>query len=110
MTNLGGMCTDVGYRDTMTSLALDNVVLTTDDGAADVKAAPAPTGLVTNVFIRGSAELEPVINAHPYIDADEHHPSQVTVIFYRYSLRLRRSAACAQSMTGRNGFARPGGS
>ena len=87
MADLSTICTDLGYRDPITLLASGNVVLTTEDDAAEVEAALeaalARFGLVTDVLVRGSAELERVITANPFPDAVEHHPSHVTVTFYR---------------------------
>ena len=87
MADLTTICTDLGYRDPTTLLASGNVVLTTEDGAAEVEAALevalAQFGLVTDVLVRGSAELERVITANPFSDAVENHPSHVTVTFHR---------------------------
>ena len=87
MADLAAICADLEYRDPTTLLASGNVVLTTEDGAAEVEAALeaalARAGLVTDVLVRGSVELEQVIAANPFPDAVEDHPSHVTVTFHR---------------------------
>lgn len=87
MADLVAVCTGLGYREPTTLLASGNVVLTTGDSAAEVEAALeaalARTGLTTDVLVRGSAELEQVIDANPFPDAVEDHPSHVTVSFHR---------------------------
>lgn len=87
MADLTAICADRGYRDPTTLLASGNVVLTTEDAAAEVEAsleaALARAGLVTDVLVRGSAELEQVIAANPFPNAVEDHPSHVTVTFHR---------------------------
>ncbi len=87
MADLTMICADLGYRDPTTLLASGNVVLTTENGAAEVEAALeaalARFGLVTDVLVRGAAELERVITANPFPDAVEDHPSHVTVTFHR---------------------------
>lgn len=83
MTDLTAICSGLGYRAPATLLASGNVVLTTDDGAAEVEAALeaalARFGLPTDVLVRGSAEVERVIDANPFPDAVADHPSHVTV-------------------------------
>ncbi|MGI4731105.1 MAG: DUF1697 domain-containing protein [Janthinobacterium lividum] len=87
MADLTAICTELGYRDPMTLLASGNVVLTTDADPAEVETALeealARAGLVTDVLVRGSAELEQVIAANPFAEAVEDHPSHVTVTFHR---------------------------
>ena len=87
MADLTTICTNLGYRDPTTLLASGNVVLTTEEGAAELEAALeaalARFGLMTNVLVRGTAELERVIAANPFPDAVENHPSHVTVTFHR---------------------------
>jgi uncharacterized protein (DUF1697 family) len=87
MADLAGICTDLGYLDPITLLASGNVVLTTDGDAAEVEtalqAALTRAGLVTDVLVRGSAELEQVIVTNPFPEAVEDHPSHVTVTFHR---------------------------
>jgi uncharacterized protein (DUF1697 family) len=87
MADLATICVDLGYRDPTTLLASGNVVLTTGDGAADVEAALEAAlgrfGLVTDVLVRGAAELERVVAANPFLNAVEDHPSHVTVTFHR---------------------------
>lgn len=87
MADLAAICTDLGYGDRRTLLASGNVVLTTEDSTAEMEAALeaalARAGLVTDVLVRGSAELEQVIAANPFPQAVEDHPSHVTVTFYR---------------------------
>jgi uncharacterized protein (DUF1697 family) len=62
-------------------------VFTTEDGSAEVEAALEAAlawfGLMTDVLVRGAAELERVITANPFPDAVEDHPSHVTVTFHR---------------------------
>ena len=90
MADLTAICIDLGYRNPTTLVASGNVVLTTEDGAPEVEAALeaalARVGLVTDVLVRGSAELEQVIAANPFPDAVEDHPSHVTVTFHREPL------------------------
>lgn len=87
MADLATICIDLGYRDPTTLLASGNVVLTTEDGAADVvaavEAALGLSGLVTDVLVRDAGELERVIAANPFTNAVEDHPSHVTVTFHR---------------------------
>ena len=87
MADLTTICADLGYCDPMTLLASGNVVLTTEDSPADVEAALeaalARFGLVTDVLVRGAAELERVMTVNPFSDAVEDHPSHVTVTFHR---------------------------
>lgn len=87
MADLTTICTDLGYRDPTTLLASGNAVITTEDDAADVEAAfeaaLARFGLVTDVLVRGAAELERVITANPFPTAVKDHPSHVTVTFHR---------------------------
>lgn len=87
MADLTATCTGLGYRDPATLLASGNVLLTTEDSATEVEAALqaalARSGLITDVLVRGSAELEQVIAANPFLEAVEDHPSHVTVTFHR---------------------------
>lgn len=61
MADLTTICTNRGHRDPTTLLVPDNVVLTTEEDAAEVEvnlvAALARFGLVTDVLVRGAAEL-----------------------------------------------------
>lgn len=81
MTDLTRICTDLEYCDPTTLLASGNFVLTTEARAAEIEAALeaalARSDLVTDVFVRSSAELEQVIAGNPLPGAFEDHPSHV---------------------------------
>ncbi|TRW14330.1 DUF1697 domain-containing protein [Glacieibacterium frigidum] len=121
MADLAAICTDLGYREPTTLLASGNVVLVTEDGASEVEtaleAALARFGLATDVFVRGSAELEKVIDANPFPEAVEDHPSHVLVTFHRepfppdalHRLRAFHDGAERLSVVGRELFIDFGG-
>ena len=103
MTDLVKVCSDLGYRDPKTLVASGNVVLETDDVAADVeaalKAALFRMGLVADVLVRGSAELKQVIDANPFPDAVADHPSRVTVTIHRAPFSVARNSLPACRLT-----------
>lgn len=89
MSDLTGVCAQLGFGAPRTLLASGNVVFTTDSSAADVEAsleaALARFGLETDVLVRYGTELDQVIRANPFGDAVRDHPSHVLVTFHRRS-------------------------
>jgi len=83
MTELTAMCEGLGYGRVKTWIASGNVVFTSDDDAAQVKAALeakllAWAGKPVGVMVRTAGQMHGVLAANPFPDAA---PNRVVAVF-----------------------------
>ena len=99
MRDLAALCRGAGFLDVRTYIASGNVVFTSDDAAAALKAAIegrllAFAGKKVGVLIRTAAEMAEVVAGNPFPDAPG---NRVTAIF----LEGRTSSDMLDGVTGR---------
>lgn len=83
MADLRALCEKAGFRDVRTYIASGNVVFTSDLTAPKAlvtleSALAKRLGIATQVLIRTADELEAVITANPFPEAE---PNQLIVVF-----------------------------